>query len=112
MPNPLIEELKKELTRFHHAVEREAVGTILEVGDGVARVAGLSEVMASEMVEFEDGTLGVALNLEESEVGVMVMSEMGELSEGNAGESDGAHSVRAGRCWRHRPRCECARQAD
>ncbi len=82
MSNPLIEELKKELLRFHHAVEREAVGTILEVGDGVARVAGLSEVMASEMVEFEDGTLGVALNLEESEVGVMVMGEMGELSEG------------------------------
>lgn len=82
MSNPLIEELKKEIAQFHHAVEREAIGTILEVGDGVARVAGLSEVMASEMVEFENGTLGVALNLEESEVGVMVMGEMGTLTEG------------------------------
>ncbi len=82
MSNPLIEELKKELSQFHHAVEREAVGTVLEVGDGVARVAGLSEVMASEMVEFENGALGVALNLEESEVGVMVMSDLGDISEG------------------------------
>ena len=61
---------------------REAIGTVLEVGDGVARVAGLSEVMASEMVEFDNGTLGVALNLEESEVGVMVMGEMGDIHEG------------------------------
>lgn len=82
MSNPLIEELKKELSQFHRAVEREAIGTVLEVGDGVARVAGLSEVMASEMVEFENGALGVALNLEESEVGVMVMSELGDISEG------------------------------
>jgi len=82
MSNPLIEELKKELSQFHHAVEREAIGTVLEVGDGVARVAGLSEVMASEMVEFENGALGVALNLEESEVGIMIMSEMGDISEG------------------------------
>jgi F-type H+-transporting ATPase subunit alpha len=82
MSNPLIEELKKELSQFHHAVEREAVGTVLEVGDGVARVAGLSEVMASEMVEFENGALGVALNLEESEVGVMIMSDLGDISEG------------------------------
>ncbi len=82
MSNPLIEELKKELSQFHHAVEREAIGTVLEVGDGVARVAGLSEVMASEMVEFENGALGVALNLEESEVGVMVMSDLGDISEG------------------------------
>ncbi len=82
MSNPLIEELKKELSQFHMAVEREAIGTVLEAGDGVARVAGLSEVMASEMVEFENGTLGVALNLEENEVGVMVMGEMGDIKEG------------------------------
>jgi F-type H+-transporting ATPase subunit alpha len=89
MSNPLIEELKKELSQFHHAVERESIGTVLEVGDGVARVAGLSEVMASEMVEFENGALGVALNLEESEVGVMIMSEMGDLSEGTKVKATG-----------------------
>lgn len=89
MSNPLIEELKKELSQFHHAVEREAIGTVLEVGDGVARVAGLSEVMASEMVEFENGALGVALNLEESEVGVMVMSDLGDISEGTKVKATG-----------------------
>lgn len=82
MSNPLIEELKKELAQFHQATEREAIGTVLEVGDGVARVAGLSDAMASEMVEFENGALGVALNLEESEVGVMILSEVGNISEG------------------------------
>lgn len=89
MSNPLIEELKKELSQFHHAVEREAIGTVLEAGDGVARVAGLSEVMASEMVEFENGTLGVALNLEESEVGVMIMGEMGSIKEGTKVKATG-----------------------
>lgn len=89
MSNPLIEELKKEITQFHHAAEREAIGTVLEVGDGVARVAGLSEVMASEMVEFENGTLGVALNLEESEVGVMIMGEVGDIHEGMKAKATG-----------------------
>lgn len=89
MSNPLIEELKKELSQFHMAVEREAIGTVLEAGDGVARVAGLSEVMASEMVEFENGTLGVALNLEENEVGVMVMGEMGDIKEGTKVKATG-----------------------
>ncbi|TXH00960.1 MAG: F0F1 ATP synthase subunit alpha, partial [Candidatus Moraniibacteriota bacterium] len=89
MSNPLIEELKKELSQFHHVVEREAIGTVLEAGDGVARVAGLSEVMASEMVEFENGTLGVALNLEESEVGVMIMGEMGSIKEGTKVKATG-----------------------
>ena len=55
MSNPLIDELKKHIADFHHEPKAEAVGTVLEVGDGVARVAGLSEVMASEMVEFENG---------------------------------------------------------
>ena len=89
MSNPLIEELKKELSQFHHVVEREAIGTVLEAGDGVARVAGLSEVMASEMVELENGTLGVALNLEESEVGVMIMGEMGSIKEGTKVKATG-----------------------
>ncbi len=93
MSNPLIEELKQELSRFHHAVSREAIGTVLEVGDGVARVAGLSDVMASEMVEFDLGdgrtTLGVALNLEEGEVGVMIMGEIGAIKEGTQVKATG-----------------------
>ncbi len=89
MSNPLIQELKKHISEFHHEPKAEAIGTVLEVGDGVARVAGLSEVMASEMVEFENGTLGVALNLEEGEAGVMLLGEIGELKEGSTVKSTG-----------------------
>jgi F-type H+-transporting ATPase subunit alpha len=89
MSNPLIEELKKNLSEFHHEPKVEKVGTVLEIGDGVARVAGLSEAMASEMIEFENGVLGVALNLEEGEVGVMLLGETGNLREGMVAKSTG-----------------------
>ena len=82
MENALITELKKQLAGVKTEATREAVGTVLEVGDGVARVAGLSNVMSSEMVEFEGGARGVALNLEESEVGVMLLSGQQSVVEG------------------------------
>ncbi len=89
MSNPLIQELKKHIAEFHHEPKAEAVGTVLEIGDGVARVAGLSEVMAGEMVEFENGAVGVALNLEEGEAGVMLLDETGTLGEGATAKSTG-----------------------
>ncbi len=89
MSNPLIEELKKQIAGFQHEPKAEAVGTVLEVGDGVARVSGLSEVMASEMVEFENGVVGVALNLEEGEAGIMLLGETGDLREGMTAKSTG-----------------------
>lgn len=89
MSNPLIQELKKHIAEFHHEPKKEAIGTVLEVGDGVARVAGLSEVMAGEMVEFENGTMGVALNLEEGEAGVMLLGEIDDLGEGTTVKSTG-----------------------
>ncbi len=89
MSNPLIQELKKHIAEFHHEPKAEAIGTVLEIGDGVARVAGLSEVMAGEMVEFENGAIGVALNLEEGEAGVMLLDETGTLGEGATAKSTG-----------------------
>ncbi|MEK9151229.1 MAG: F0F1 ATP synthase subunit alpha [Patescibacteria group bacterium] len=89
MSNPLIQELKKRIVEFHHEPKAEAIGTVLEVGDGVARVSGLSEVMASEMVEFENGTLGVALNLEEGEAGIMLLGETDDIREGTIVKSTG-----------------------
>ena len=87
MGNPLIEELKKQIAGFEHDVTREEVGTVLEVGDGVARVSGLTNVLSQEMVELvtEAGEtiIGVVLNLEEDEVGVMLLSETGALKEGD-----------------------------
>jgi F-type H+-transporting ATPase subunit alpha len=87
--NHLIEELKKQISQFEHQAKREEIGTVLEVGDGVARVAGLANVMASEMVEFSNGALGVAFNLEEDQVGVMLLGEMGGLKEGDTAASTG-----------------------
>ena len=89
MPNPLIEELKKQIGEFHHEPKAEAIGTVLEVGDGVARVSGLSGVMVSEMIEFENGAYGVALNLEEGEAGVMLLGETGDIKEGTVAKSTG-----------------------
>lgn len=89
MPNPLIEELKKQISEFHHEPKAEAIGTVLEVGDGVARVSGLSGVMVSEMIEFENGAYGVALNLEEGEAGVMLLGETGDIKEGTVAKSTG-----------------------
>jgi F-type H+-transporting ATPase subunit alpha len=87
MGNPLIEELKKQIAGFEHEASREEVGTVLEVGDGVARVSGLTHVLSQEMVEFETATgemiVGVVLNLEEDEAGVMLLSETGALKEGD-----------------------------
>lgn len=87
MSNPLIEELKKQIAGFENEVSREEVGTVLEVGDGVARVSGLTNVLSQEMVECVTATgesiIGVVLNLEEDEVGVMLLSETGALKEGD-----------------------------
>jgi F-type H+-transporting ATPase subunit alpha len=87
--NPLIEELKKQIESFEHVAKPEAVGTVLEVGDGVARVAGLANAMASEMIEFEGGAMGVALNLEEDEVGVMLLGDAQTVAEGVTAKTTG-----------------------
>lgn len=87
--NPLIEELKKQIENFEKVSKAEAVGHVLEVGDGVARVSGLAEAMASEMIEFENGTIGVALNLEEDEIGVMLLGEAQTVAEGMSAKTTG-----------------------
>ena len=81
--NHLIEELKKQIEGFHSETKREEIGTVLEVGDGVVRASGLATVKASEMVEFPDGSIGVVLNLEEDQAGIMLLSEMGSIKEGD-----------------------------
>ena len=64
------------------ATEREEIGRVSEAADGIARVEGLPNVMANELVRFEDGTLGLALNLELREVGVVVLGEFAGIEEG------------------------------
>jgi F-type H+-transporting ATPase subunit alpha len=81
------EEIRDALARFVEAYEpgtasAEEVGTVTECGDGIARVAGLPSAMASELLEFEDGTRGLALNLDVSEIGVVVLGDFSKIEEG------------------------------
>jgi len=76
------ESLKKQLEEFEAKANLEEVGTVLQVGDGVARVFGLENAMYGEMVEFENGTLGVAFNLEEDNVGIILLGDETGIEEG------------------------------
>jgi F-type H+-transporting ATPase subunit alpha len=88
--NPLIEELKKQIESFEQITKTVGVGAVLEVGDGVARVGGLADALSSEIIEFGDGaTLGVALNLEEDEVGVMLLGGAHLVAEGMVAKTTG-----------------------
>ncbi|MGZ4428072.1 MAG: F0F1 ATP synthase subunit alpha [Nocardioidaceae bacterium] len=81
------EEIKEALQQFvsdyqPESASREEVGTVAEAADGIARVEGLPSVMANELLEFEDGTLGIALNLDLREIGVVVLGDFAGIEEG------------------------------
>ncbi len=81
------EEIRNALERFVEAYEpgtasTEEVGAVVECGDGIARVSGLPSAMANELLEFEDGTRGIALNLDVREIGVVVLGEYSQIEEG------------------------------
>lgn len=81
-PSEISEVLKQQLESVNTTVSFEEVGQVLEVGDGVAHVYGLDNVRANELVEFENGVKGVALNLEESNVGVILLNNVNKVTEG------------------------------
>ena len=81
-PSEISEVLKQQLESVNAKVSFEETGTVLEVGDGVAHVYGLDKVCANELVEFENGAMGVALNLEESNVGVILLNNVNAITEG------------------------------
>ncbi|MCD6639972.1 MAG: F0F1 ATP synthase subunit alpha [Nocardioides sp.] len=83
------DEIRDALQRFvsdykPESATKEEVGTVAEAGDGIARVSGLPSVMANELLEFEDGTLGIALNLDTREIGVVVLGDFDKIEEGQA----------------------------
>jgi F-type H+/Na+-transporting ATPase subunit alpha len=81
-PDEISAILRQQLGNFNVAADMEEVGTVLQVGDGIARVYGLNNVGSGELVEFENGVRAIALNLEEDNVGVVLMGESGEIKEG------------------------------
>ena len=96
-PDEISAILRQQLTNFNVAAELEEVGTVLQVGDGIARVYGLNNVGSGELVQFENGVMGISLNLEEDNVGVVLMGETGELQEGSKVKRTGKiASIRVG----------------
>jgi F-type H+-transporting ATPase subunit alpha len=81
-PDEISAILREQLSNFNAHADLEEVGTVLQVGDGIARVYGLNNVRSGELVEFENGVRAIALNLEEDNVGVVLMGESGAIKEG------------------------------
>jgi F-type H+-transporting ATPase subunit alpha len=82
-------QILEQIESFEAPVETADVGSVLSVGDGIARVSGLANVMATELLEFPGGVLGMALNLEEGEVGAVILGDYEHIEEGNTVKSTG-----------------------
>src|SRR5215471_19044906 len=85
----IAEALRKHVGGFETGVEKARVGRVLEVGDGIARVSGLPDTAVNELLEFEGGTLGLALNLDEDSIGAVVLGEADEVEEGDTVQETG-----------------------
>src|SRR6187200_283979 len=81
-PEEISAILRQQLSNFNASVDLEEIGTVLQVGDGIARVYGLNNVSSGELVEFENGVRAIALNLEEDNVGVVLMGDPSAVKEG------------------------------
>ncbi len=96
-PDEISSILKDQISGFNTAASLEEVGTVLQVGDGIARIYGLLGVQYGELVEFSNGVRAVALNLEEDNVGAVLMGSSGEIKEGDKVKRTGKiASIKAG----------------
>jgi F-type H+-transporting ATPase subunit alpha len=82
-PNTIAEALRKNVESWTPSVEREEVGRVMEAGDGIARVKGLPRAMSNELLEFPGDVLGVAFNLDEDEIGCIILGEAEHIEEGD-----------------------------
>ena len=85
-PSEISSILQMQLQNMSNKVQFEEIGKVLQVSDGVAHVYGLDKVQSNELVEFENGTMGVVLNLEEDNVGVVLLGPTEGLKEGETGK--------------------------
>ena len=107
----LVQEIEAQIAGAKAAAARQSVGVIREIGDGVAKVEGLDDVMLNEMLDFGHGITGLALNLDETEVGVIVLGDYTQLAEGGEVRATGKLLAGAGRQGPARPRRQHARRA-
>ena len=89
-PSEVTKILKEQIKKFGDKAEVTEVGQVLSVGDGIARVYGLDNVQAGEMVEFSDGSKGMALNLESENVGVVIFGDDRKIKEGDVVKRTGS----------------------
>ena len=83
-PAEVSEILKQQLEGIQTGTQMDEVGTVLQVGDGIARIYGLSKVQSNELIEFENGVMGIVLNLEEDNVGAVLLGRSEGIREGDS----------------------------
>jgi F-type H+/Na+-transporting ATPase subunit alpha len=88
-PDEINNIIKQQIEQYDQGTKVSKVGTVLQVEDGIARIYGLGQVMAGELVEFEDGTVGIVQNLEEDNVSVVLMGEGHDIQEGSSATATG-----------------------
>ena len=88
-PEEISSVLRRYVEDFKPSVEREEVGIVQEVGDGIARVSGLPRAMVNEMLEFPGGIIGLAMNLAEDEIGAVILGEAEHIQEGDSVKQTG-----------------------
>src|SRR3954469_9963185 len=88
-PADITAALRKNLEGFSPKTEMAQVGRVIEVGDGIARVSGLPTAGVNELLEFEGGTVGLALNLDEESIGAVILGEVSDIEEGQMVRSTG-----------------------
>ena len=88
-PNEVSKIIRQQIEKYNQEIKIVNIGTVLQVGDGIARIYGLEKVMAGELVEFEEGTIGIALNLESDNVGAVLMGDGLNLQEGASVKATG-----------------------
>jgi len=88
-PDEISSIIRQQIEQYNQEVKVVNVGTVFQVGDGIARIYGLEKVMAGELLEFEDGTVGIALNLESKNVGAVLMGEGRGIKEGGSVSATG-----------------------
>jgi F-type H+-transporting ATPase subunit alpha len=88
-PDEISSIIRQQIEQYNAEIKAVNVGTVFQVGDGIARIYGLEKVMAGELLEFEDGTVGIALNLETKNVGAVLMGQGLTVQEGTSVRATG-----------------------
>ena len=88
-PDEVASIIKREIEKYEDKLKMESVGTVLQVGDGVARIYGLDDCMSNELIEFPGGIFGIALNLEEDNVGCVLLGPDSDIKEGDTVKTTG-----------------------